>query len=363
MSEGGSKFLHPLPVKDVSANGQVSVELGNLPVRSIVAGFIIGLEGTATAASSTSAFTPVTMAQLITNIDLDSDMLQIRLTGRAVHVLDRIMNGKPTASAAQTITATTGGVAAMGMLRLSLSDPRCADPDATAMPARLLRQHTLNFNFKSTLTLGLSPEVTMSAMKLRVFAQLLPENGDVIPVKQNIRWENWNQLTANLKAGHYTHLAIYDESDLAVTLAEYAQLTMQMDGENMYDRVQTPHFVAKYNQEVPRDQAMELSYQAAQNLDFLPLIFQPDKYKLTKVPECEQGLTVTIESGTATGATYIYRQCLPLRDAEGRATMLRLGHDPETSKVTVKTLSKEPLKGDEARVLKHARLLPKRLEK
>lgn len=357
------KFMHPLPVKSLDAGGQVSVELSGLPIQAMVAAFIVEITGTATAASSTSALTPVTLAQLITNVDLDSDFLFIRTTGRGLHVLDRLMNGTPIASSAQTITANTTGVAARGMLRIPLADPRAAFPNDTAVPVRLIREKTINFNFKSALTLGLTPEVTISAAQIRIFAQLVPETGDVVPTKVRIQHEDWNQLTASLKPGHITHLCTYDETDLVVTIAEQAQLSLGFDGAQLYDRVQTQHLIAKWNEQVPRDQAMQLSYQAAQNLDFIPIIFQPDKYKLTQVPFAESEVRADIESGTATGARWLYRQALPLRDGEARNAMLRLGHEPEAAKVSVKTGSKEPLKGPEERVLKHARLLPKRIEK
>jgi hypothetical protein len=357
------KFMHPLPVKAIEGGGQVSIELSGLPIMARVAAFILEITGTATSASSTSALTPITLAQLITNVDFDSDFLFVRTTGRGLHVLDRLMNGTPIASGAQSITATTGGVAARGMLRIPLSDPRANEPHDTAIPVRLLREKTLNLNFKAALTLGLSPEVTISAAQVRVFAQLVPESGDVIPTKIRIQHEDKNEATASLKPGHYTHLCIYDDTDLVATLAEYSQLTVQMDGANLYDRVQTQHLVSKWNEMVGHDQATELSYQSGGSLDFLPIIAQPDKYKLTQVPFAESEVRVDIEAGSKTAARYLYRQAVPLRDSEARGAMLRLGHEPEQASVAVKTSSKEPLKGSEGRVIRHARLLPKRIEK
>jgi hypothetical protein len=203
----------------------------------------------------------------------------------------------------------------------------------------------------------------MTAMQLRIYAKLIEESGDVIPTKVRIQHEDWSQATASLKPGHFTHLGIYDETDLVVTAAEYAQLTVGMDGKNMYDRVVTQQLLALYNQLVVKDESQELSYQAGINLDFIPIIVQPDKYKLTQIPYAENEVRVDIESGSKSSARYLYRQCVPMRDAEARGNMQRLGYEPETAKISVKTLSKEPLKGDESRVLRHARLLPKRIER
>jgi hypothetical protein len=363
MSDGAFKFMHPLPVKSLDPGGQVSIELSGLPIRARIAAFVLEIVGTATSASSTSAFTPVTMSQLITNVDFDSDPLFVRTTGRGLHVLDRLMNGTPIASGAQSITATTGGVTARAMLRIPLSDPRASEPHDTAVPVRLIREKTLNFNFKPALTLGTSPEVTFTASQLRVFAQLVPESGDVVPTKVRIQHEDKAEATASLKAGHFTHLCIYDDTDLVVTLAEYAQLSVQMDGSNLYDRVQTQHLIAKWNEQVARDRAMELSYQPSINLDFLPIIAQPDKYKLTQVAYAESEVRVDIEAGSKTAARYLYRQAVPLRDSEMRGMMMRLGHEPEQATVAVKTSSKEALQGSEARVIRHSRLLPKRIAK
>lgn len=365
MGDGNFKFMHPLPVKTVTAGGQVSVELSGLPFNARIASFLIEISGTATSASDTSAVTPVDMVKLISNIDIDSDFFFVRATGKALHVLDRAMNGMALASAAQSVTATTGGVAARTFLRIPASDPRAQSPNDTAIPVRLIREKTINVNFKDALTLGLSPEVTVSAASMRVFAELEPESGDIIPSKTRIRFDDWAQGTASLQPGSYTHLCIYDESDLAVTIAEYAQMSVGMDGAQLYDRVQTQHLVAKYNQTVPRDAAQELSYQAGIGLAFIPIICQKDKYKLTQLPSAESEVRVDLESGSkaATGARYLYRQVVPLRDAEARNAMLRLGHEPEQASVEVKTDSKQPLQGSAERVVKHARILPKRIKR
>jgi hypothetical protein len=361
---GAYKVMYPLPAKQILADGNVQIEMLGLPLAARVAGFILEINGTATTGSSTQAVTPVDLAVLLKGIDLDSDFAYVRATGRLLHVLDRLMNGFAIASAAQSVTATTGGVAVRGMVYLPFADNRSRKPNDTAIPVRLLREKTLNVQFKATaLTLGTTNEVTISNGTLRVIAVLVPEDGDVIPTKSKIYFEDWSQATANLNPAHFTHLGIYDESDLAVTDAEYAQLSIAMDGQQLFDRIPTQHLVSRYNQLVPRDAAQELSYQPAASLPFIPVICEPDKYQLTQVPYANGSVRADIDSGSKTSARWFYRQVIQINEGEGRAAAVRLGHDPEASQVSVKTDSKAPLEGSADRVQRHSRLLPKRLHR
>jgi hypothetical protein len=361
---GAYKTFYPLPAKDLVADGNVAVELSGLPIQARVAAFMVQISGTATSASSTAAITADMLAQLIKAVDLDSDFWYVRATGRSLHVLNRLMTGFRVASAAQGVTATTGGVAVTGMLAIPASDERSENPNDTAVPVRLLREKTLNFQFKTggALTLGTTPEVTLTNCKLKVYAILVPEDGDVIPAKSRIYFDDKAEASANLPAGHYTHMCIYKESTLVTTNAEYVKMSLAFDGAQLYDRVETAQFIAKYNQLVPRDAAQELSYQPAGSNEFLPLIYQPDKYKLTQVPYADGTVRADIDDGTLTAARYLYRVILPVTEAETRNAAVRLGHDAETSKVKVKTSSKTPLQGSAERVNRHARILPKRLE-
>lgn len=358
---GAYKTMYPLPSKTISAGGNVQVELLGLPLDARIAGFLFEITGTGTAASSTSAVTPVNLVQLLTEVNIDSDFLYVKASGRAIHVLDRLMNGYAVASSAISVTCDTNGVAVRGMCYLPLADYRAINPFDTAIPTRLLREKTINCTFKSALTLGLSPEVTVSSATLKITAICVPQSDDTVPTKTRIYYEDWAQATANLQPGHYTHLCIYDDSDLAVTMEQYAQLSMAFDGQQLIDRVPTEQLVALWNKQVPKAQDQELNYAATQSLQFIPVIFPGDKYKLTQVPFANGTVRVDIDSGTNTSARYLYRQALPITQAEGRAAAARLGYNPETTNVQVKTASKGDLKGSENRVQRHAKLLPKKL--
>jgi hypothetical protein len=360
---GAFKSLYPLPTKDVSANGNAQIELLGLPLAARVAGFILEIIGIGTTAASTQAVTPVNLAILLAQVDCDSDFFFMRATGRLLHVLDRLMQGSAIASAAQSVTCTTGGNSVRGQLYIPLADARARKPQDTAVPVRLLREKTINIGFKSTLALGLTQDVTMSATKLRATAVLLPDNGDTIPTKSRIYFEDWGQATANLQPGHFSHLGVYDEADLAVDIAQYAQFSLALDGQQVIDRIPSQQLIADYNRKTVRDAAQELSYQPGATLEFIPIISEPDKYELTKVPYAEGACRADIDSGSATTARYFYRQVLQINETEGRSAAVRLGHDPEVSKVSVKTDSKAPPQGSAARVARHSRLLPKRLER
>lgn len=361
---GAFKSLYPLPAKAIAAAGNASIELLGLPLSARVAGFLLEIRGTGTAASSTSAVTPVDLAKLIATVDFDSDFFFCRATGKMLHALDRLMGGAALTSSAQSVTTSTGGEAVRSFLYIPLADMRARKPFDTAVPVRLLREKTINIQFKSTLALGLSPDVTVSAATLYPYAVLVPEKGDVLPTRSRIAFEDWAQATANLRGGNYTHLGIYDESDLSVTDAQYAQISAGFDGQQIIDRTLTSALIARYNAQVPRDAAQELSYQAAAAIQFIPIVCQPDKYS---VLDCPRGANVRVDldSGTsaATGGRFFYRMVEETGENEGRDAAVRLGHNPDNVKVSTKTDSKVPPQGAAERVARINRLLPKRLHR
>lgn len=357
---GAFKSLYPLPVKAMAAGGNAQIELLGLPLAARVAGFIFDISGTGTAAASTQAVTPVDLVQAMATVDLDSDFAFVRATGRMLHVLDRLMHGYATASSALSVTCTTGGVAVRGMCNLPFVDVRSRSPNDCAIPVRLIREKTINVQF-GTLIFDLTNDVTLSAASLRTFAVLVPESGDEVPAKVRIAFEDWSQATANIRPGHFTHLGIYNEATLATTLAEFAQISVALDGQQVIDRISTPELVARYNMQVPRDAAQELSYLPSASNQFLPVICQPDKYKNTQVPYADAAVRADIDSGTSTTPRWFYRQLEGITESTVRDAAMRMGHDPETVKVEVKTDSKQPLQGTAERVVRHTKLLPKRL--
>lgn len=363
-ANGNFKTRFSLPVKDLVAGGGAEVECNSIPDNSRIAGFLIALAGTATAASETSAVTCENLVQLISQLNLDSEFLYIRLSGRDIHCLEWAMLGKPTASRAQSITATTGGVACRVEMYLPLADPRALNPNDTAMPARLIKDRTISITPKSVFTLGLSPEVTVSAVQLRITAILVPESDEQLPVKTRMYFEQWNQQTANLSPGHFSHLICTGDGTLTCTREQYAQMSVGFDGSSLVDRQMTADLIADWNRAMACASDHELSYQAAQPLPFIPLITPPDrKYKLTQLCRADSVVRVDIESGTATTGRYVYRTFKEVSDDDAAAGARKMGHDPDTVKIKIKTASKVAVAGSANRVMRHTRLLPKKLER
>lgn len=356
------KFRHTLPTKAVTANGNVAVELSGLPLKARIAGFLLEIKGTGTAASSTQAVTPKDMAQFFASIDFDTDYNFTRIDGNGLYVLNRLMSGRTLCGGAQTVTCSTGGEEIRCALYLPFADEHSRKPYDTAIATRLVREKTLNIQFKSTLVLDLTNDVTLSNANQYVTAILVPEDDDRVPTRTRITFLDVAQATGDLPGGAYSHACIYDTTDLAVTDAEYAQMSLAFDGAQLYDRIPVRQLIEDYNRLCVQDAAQELSYQAAASLPFIPLIAQPDKYSNMDLPRGAH-VRVDIDSGTKTSARYLYRMIEELDEGKGRDAMLRLGYDPNTAKMEVVTDDKAAPSGSATRVARHNRTLPKRLHR
>lgn len=348
---------YPLPSQNVSAGGNVVVDLAGLPDDARLTAILLEIAGTFTSASTDQAVTLADSAVLLQTADLDSDFFFLRGTGRLLVALEHLMTGRKFGT---LLTATTGGVAGRATIVIPLADPTAIKPNDCAVPVRLIQDRTLNIGFKSALTLGTTDEVTVSSATLKPTAILAPDNGDTIPSKSRINYEDWAQATAMLKPGHFSHLGIYEEA-MAVTLAEIAQVSLSLDGQPIVDRTYTTQLVADFNRVRCSDAASMLSYQPSASQFFIPVLAPEDKYQATNLPRAENSARADIDSGTQSTARWFYRQVVPAEPAIEASAIRKLGFEPETALMQSKTESKSQLGGSPKRVYRNARLLPKRI--
>jgi len=364
----GYKQLFPLPVKTPAAGGNSVVELeGIAGLDARVAGFMFELTGTGTTGSSTQAVTPKSLSGLLANIDLDSDWFNVRATGRLLHHLHKVMYGASLGQG-ETVTCTTGGVAARGYYSLPCIDERSLNPFDGAVPCKLFSGKTISINYAASLTLDLTVDVVMSALSLRPYAVLVPSSGPKLPMRSMIRYEDFAAATANIqKTGYMPHLFCYSDSAEGataagvVTAAQYAQFTLQAGGQTLLDRVLTQHLLAQFGSRMIRDSGQLMSYQDSVNLDFIPLLFPTNSWKALQQPRTGGTVTIDTDSGTATAWRYAYRMLLdtdPALEAEGARIM---GYDPAQHSVQASTASKAGLEGSASRVNRAHRILPKRI--
>jgi hypothetical protein len=361
MSSFKSRF--PLEGKSVAAGGNAIFDLTQLPDDGRLQGIMLELICTSTAASGTATIYPSDIIQALALVDLDSEFFFLRATGRMLHVLYRHMEGMALGGNTGVVQGT-GGVSMRAHCWIPIIDRRALNPNDTAIPARLLNNKTLNVTFASSLALTISNVVyTLSAATLRAVAHMAPSSGDMLPVKSKIAFEDWSALQANLAPGVFSHLGVYDESDLSLTPEQYAQFSLSADGQTILDRQLANQCVADYNLNVPRDAASCLACQPTVACEFMPLITPRLGYKLPQLIRAKRGFRVDIDSGTATGGRYYYRQVLPITDSEEKSAIAKLGLNPETTIPEVKTASKNEPSGSVSRQHRHARLLPKRLHR
>lgn len=349
---------YPLPSKSMSAGGNAVIELGGLPDDCRLAGIMLSVLLTTTAASGTPAVTVKDILGLLATVDFDSDFFFMRATGKALWVLEKAMRGHKYDTAA---ASATGGVQMRANAWIPLQDPRSVSPNDTTIPSKLIRDKTLNIGFASSFAPTWdSIVVTCSAATLQATAYCVPDGGDLIPMKSRIAFEDWSQNTLNIKPGYFTDL-MFTEEALALTLAEHLQYSLSLDGQPIVDRMPTAQLVDFWNREVCKDAGSELSYQPSASQAFIPILSAGQGYRAVQLPRAIESARIDIDAGSQTGGRVLYRQVLPTQSGEERDAIVKLGLNPQTVKIEAKTAKGNELQGSERRQARVKALLPKRL--
>lgn len=359
----------PLASKSITAAGQVDIiDLNTLPADKELIGFIFEISATGTAAASTQAVTATTLAQVLAKIQIDTRFLEVNATGRMLHVMAKLMTGYSLANASQTVTTTTGGEAVKCILPLMLRDPRARRPSDFAIPCQLLRDKSIQIQAFSgvggALVLNLTNDVTLTNLIIRPYALVQPLKYLRIPSKTKIAYEDFSAVRHRIQSvGKYSYAALYDESDLAVTLAEYTQVSMEADNEKVLDRIRTPALVAGWNEFHAEAAADQLSYIESASNEFIPLYTPPKHYSIVKLPESGGGgLELEIESGSATSGRVAYRQVRPATQDDHDEAAILFGKAPgQEELLSLETAGGEVDGSDEGLMDVMAQYLPKRI--
>ena len=310
------------------------------------------------------AGTPEYFARLLTNIDVKSDVLNVRATGKLLTFLYQHMSGHMPSmithkffySSSQPGNSDIGDKPGTLIIIIPCSDPKADNPHDSAVPTELLEGRTIEFQCASSNQMWFRSIVKQCTIRATVW--MIPGNGAVVPVQTRIDWEDWNQQTALLRPGTYPHLFIYDENDGLVRTSEYARVRLQMDGNTVVDRLRSKQLIADYNHRSTSSNANHINLETS---GLIPVLTAGDKYKLSQIPSGSHAVRADIE-GDMIGARFAYRIVEPrVADTEIRS-LQRLGvPDPERQSIEVKTASKEPLKGGDAqRIVRMRRTLPVR---
>lgn len=355
------KFIHSLPSRSGSAGGNATIDLNSTPDDSRVAGILLSLSATSTAASGTPANTTTDLLALMTTIDIDSDWAFVRASGKLLWILEKAMRGE---AVNESIASGTGGVVMRANCLIPFRDDRCISPNDGCVPAALIKDRSVNIGFAASFAPTLDSVVcTFTNVLVTAYALLEPSSGDVLPTKTRIGFEDWAQNTINLaNRGVVTDLGFYEEA-MALTLAEHAQYSAAFNGQPLIDRVPTCQLVDYWNKRRCRDAASRLSYQPSASQQFIPIYNAPDGYKATQLPRGDESTRIDIDSGSQTGGRVFYRQIVPADAGTERDALVKLGFDPATAQIEVKTAKGNDVQGSSSRQRRIAAVIPRRISR
>jgi hypothetical protein len=208
---------------------------------------------------------------------------------------------------------------------------------------------------------------TVSSASIRTTVVCIEGAGDKLPSEVVIDYEDWNQQTSQIKArGAFSDLLLWDESDDAVTLTEYTNITLRADGREVLNNVRTSLLVHDFNDKNcaggTQDNESE-QLPTTGNLLFLPVLSPAMNYKSSQLTEADESLRVDF-SGSATAAKWCYRKIVDSDESAIGDAMRAMGvKDPSRAALESSTIKGNELQGEPRRVARLERRLPKRFRR
>jgi hypothetical protein len=203
------------------------------------------------------------------------------------------------------------------VLPLWLRDKSGKRPSDFAIPGALLRDKSIQIEawagVAGALTLDLTVDVVLTNLIIRPYAIVQPIRQLHVPSITKIFHEDFTAALHRVPSeGLLQYACLYDESDLSLTLAEYAQMSMSANGQKLIDRLPTSALVSEWNELMAEAAADELSYIPSAANAFLPLVTAPKHFSILKLPRSGSGgIAIEIESGSLTSGRILMRQIKP----------------------------------------------------
>jgi hypothetical protein len=304
--------VHVAESKALISSGKVVVSLADLPAGRRIKQILLQLEMTYSVAgvALATALTSDIQTRIIDSVRLGK---RIRATGLFLSNMDWMLCGKdfhrPATVPVTASTVTTRSTAVM----IPFSDPKGVNPDDCAPNTEFYRDTPIEVGFANlSVLLPEFAKYTSVTGTLRTLVFHEAADQDVVPSSLVFNYDDWNQKTLYLPAGNYTHAFLYNEDGSDITAANVADVSLWVDGEKVLDQVKSTELGMFWNYYASQGISLRTDGSGAEALEMetpfklIPLIFQSDKYKASKVISPEKNIRLDI-NGTATALRVAYR--------------------------------------------------------
>lgn len=325
--------------------GKVLVNLADAPkgrrIRQImIFGDINVVVGTTLAAD-------ITCEELQRLIDSVRIGKRIRATGLMLSHLDWQMNGKDVQRPAKIASGQTAGTVNRKVVCvIPFTDFNSISPDDTAPNTEFFTDTPIELGFGSKALFAQAANVTSVNGTFRIVVFHDAADRSVVPTPVIINYDDWAQKTMFLPPGAYVNLFVYKENGATITDTEISDLGLWIDGEKVYDGIKASELTAFFNYYASKGVTQQAdgvggeALELATPFSFLPVLFQNDKYKATKLHMADKNIRIDM-NGSLSNIRVAYRMLEPTSPGQVMKAARRLGiSNPDKRIVYPKTASK-----------------------
>ena len=360
--------LIPLEVKSLASGQRPIIQLMTLPPKYRVRGFLFRAVLAVVQSGSPVLVTGTTLSRILSSVVIGK---RVRATGMLLDRLNWLTIGKDFNLPAD-VPAAVGTYQRIVEQFVPITDPKAFDPGDTAPSCMMYRDEAIELDCGDyTATFGATCAITGT---LKGYAVVEPHDGQVVATPARINYADFNQQTLYLPRGAYSHIFLYKETGAAIDTTEVSRVSVTVDGEQIINRATPDDLACEFNlirglgagvqlqsatapvagEELTTEPGVAAGAAATVSLECIPIIFAPDRYKITRLLNAESQVQLDLE-GSLTAVRVAYRMLEeqgPMEVAKAAAKM-GVGH---LTAMRSKTISKSAVTNP-----RHARLLPKRL--
>jgi len=263
----------------------------------------------------------------------------VNIDGWALRELMRQVNGRTTN---QGTDIPGSGTTFTMKFELVIPFRNARQPGASdgAIPSELLHGKAVEVTFSAANVWGVG-NLVLTAGNVRCVAEMVHETN--VPQLSEIGYKDPGAQTIQLEPGVYLDLFLLDGSTPGtITQAEISAVSMEVDGESVWNNTLHEQIVAAFNDSGVKDTANELAVNAATRL---PLIWQDQsgKAEISKQPAIENGGRIQI-TGSMSSPRVVFWRALPKDQKAVEAIAAATGAPGHATEYEPTTASKKPLR-------------------
>lgn len=225
-------------------------------------------------------------------------------------------------------------------LVIPFRNPRQPGASDGAIPSELLHGKAIEITFAADNVWGVG-NAKLTAGNVRCAAEMVHETN--VPQLAEIGYKDPGAQTVQLEPGVYLDLFIVDGTTPGtITQAEVSAVSLEVDGESVWNNTLHEQIVAAYNDSGVLDSANEIAVNAATRL---PLIWQDlhGKAEISKQPAIENGGRLQI-TGAMSSPRVVFWRALPKDQKAVEAIAAATGAPKNATEYEPTTASKKPLR-------------------